>query len=693
MNSFVFLLLSLDFPEPELDDSPEGFAEDAAGHFGRAQLAVDEDDRDLPDLEAQFVGGVLHFDLEAVSLHLDRIQVNGLQYFPGIAHEAGGGVEHPYPQDGPDIGRRVIGHDDAADGPVHDAHAVAVTRTYGEVAPLFRASGVQAKQIVGIVGKVGIHLEDVIVAMVQGPAEAGQIGGSESLFSAPLDQVEAVRELRLKPFHDAGRPVGGAVVDDKDVELADEGEHLPADGFNVLLFVVGRDDDDLFVHISWVLARKLRKKNRKSADDDLIPVGAHGNDLDRAAGFLLDEGDVLLERFREILVAADLGDVLLPAGEVGVHRFHLVGTFEGEIRDHLPVDPVGRGHPDGVEGVHDVGLHHDEFVHAVHHDGVFQGDEVQPAAAAGTARGGAVLTADAAQALARGVEEFRREGTASHAGAVCLEDTHHLAYAAGSHAEAGAHARRHRIGGGDEGIGAEVDVQHRPLGAFGKDGDVLVQVAVHDELAVDEGEALHLIDGLVPLDLVFGDVEGELVVGQEPEVLVFQRFIPLDELGGEDVAHAESVAAGLVHVGGADALEGGADLALALRRLAGGVEHPVGGEDQVRLLGDEELAGDVHALGLDGLDLVHQDDRVDDDAVADDVHRIRAENAGGDGVEHEAVPVEHEGMARVGTALEAGDHLVTGRQDVDDLALALVAPLEAEDHVYLLHKIPTRLKI
>ena len=429
------------------------------------------------------------------------------------------------------------------------------------------------------------------------------------------------------------------------------------------------------------------------ADDDFGTVGTHGDDLHGATCLLFDESDVILEGFREVFVAADLRDVFLPAREVRVHGFDVVRALEGEVLCNFPVNLVGGGDADGVETVHHVGFHHNQFVDAVHHDGIFQGDHVQPAAAARTAGGGAVFAADAAQSLAGGVEEFRRERAAAHAGAVSLEDAHHLAHAAGSDPEAGANACRHRVGRRDEGIGAEVDVQHGALGTFRQDGGIRIQVAVHGELAVDEGEALHVFDRLEPLDLVFRDVEGELVLGQQAEVLVFEGLVALDEGRGEDVAYAQAIPAGLVHIGGADALEGGTDLALALRRLAGGVQHPVRGEDQVRLLGDQEFAGDVHALGLDGLDLILQDDRVDDDAVADDVHRIRAENPGGNGVEDESVPVEDERMTRVRAALEAGDHLVVRGQDIDHLSLALVAPLEAEDHVYLAHNMPVRFKI
>ena len=119
----------------------------------------------------------------------------------------------------------------------------------------------------------------------------------------------------------------------------------------------------------------------------------------------------------------------------------------------------------------------------------------------------------------------------------------------------------------------------------------------------------------------------------------------------------------------------------------------MGGKDQVGLLGDQELSGDVHALGLDGLDLILEDDRVDDHAVTDDIDRIRTEDAGGNRVQHETVPVEDEGVSGVGAALEAGDHLVIRGQDIDHLSFALVAPLQAEDHVNLTHSMPVRLKI
>ena len=56
-----------------------------------------------------------------------------------------------------------------------------------------------------------------------------------------------------------------------------------------------------------------------------------------------------------------------------------------------------------------------------------------------------------------------------------------------------------------------------------------------------------------------------------------------------EVAHAHRAAADLVLVGRADAAPGGADLALARRRLAHHVELGVDRQDQRAVVGDDEV--------------------------------------------------------------------------------------------------------
>ena len=247
---------------------------------------------------------------------------------------------------------------------------------------------------------------------------------------------------------------------------------------------------------------------------------------------------------------------------------------------------------------------------------------------------------DAAQRFAVLVKEFGGEGAAADARAVGLEDAVHLSDARRCHAESGADACAHRIGRGDEGIGAEIDVEKGALCAFGQDGRALVEGFVDIDLAFDECETLHFFDSLHPPFLVVGDVELEVILCQQTEMLILQGVILALEFRGQDVAYAQAVTAGLVHIGRTYALEGGADLGLALGGFARGVEHAMGGEDKVCALGDDELVGDDAGFLLDGADLVHQDHGVDDDSVADDVDSALAENAGGDGVKHESVAVK-----------------------------------------------------
>ena len=70
---------------------------------------------------------------------------------------------------------------------------------------------------------------------------------------------------------------------------------------------------------------------------------------------------------------------------------------------------------------------------------------------------------------------------------------------------------------------------------------------------------------------------------------------------------------------------------------------------------------------------------VEDDAVADEVHHARAEDADGEEVGGVFFAADADGVPGVGAAAVADDDVGVLGQEVDDLALALVAPLEADD--------------
>ena len=76
-----------------------------------------------------------------------------------------------------------------------------------------------------------------------------------------------------------------------------------------------------------------------------------------------------------------------------------------------------------------------------------------------------------------------------------------------------------------------------------------------------------------------------------------------------------------------------------------------------------------------GLQFTEEDHRVDDHAVADQVLRARAEHAAGDGVQDMLAPFEGRVCPALGPPWNGRDHLVVGRDHVNDLALAPRRPI------------------
>ena len=84
---------------------------------------------------------------------------------------------------------------------------------------------------------------------------------------------------------------------------------------------------------------------------------------------------------------------------------------------------------------------------------------------------------------------------------------------------------------------------------------------------------------------------------------------------------------------------------------------------------------------------------VEDDAVADDVHDARAEDADGQQVRGVLLAVDADGVAGVGAAAVADDDLRLFGEEVDDLALAFIAPLERRKRTYFLQGTGSRLSL
>lgn len=224
------------------DDPEDSFAEDAAVHLGGAQLAVDEDDGYLLHPEAAFVGRELHLYLEGISFEAYFVQIDGLQHPAAVAHESSCGVVNGQPRDEAHILGGEIGHQHAPHGPVHHIDTAHVARADGNIRTLLGASLVEARKVLGVMAEVGVHLEDVLVAALQRPFEAGDVGSAQAQLSFALHHEEPFGEFLLQGLYDGSCAIGRTVFDDKDVEAMFQGENGTNDILNILPFVVGRDN-------------------------------------------------------------------------------------------------------------------------------------------------------------------------------------------------------------------------------------------------------------------------------------------------------------------------------------------------------------------------------------------------------------------------------------------------------------------
>ena len=98
----------------------------------------------------------------------------------------------------------------------------------------------------------------------------------------------------------------------------------------------------------------------------------------------------------------------------------------------------------------------------------------------------------------------------------------------------------------------------------------------------------------------------------------------------------------------------------------------------MRVAAHQEPAA-VDALLSEPIDLGEQHRGVDHDAVADDRRDVVVEDAAGHQLEGERLAVDDDGVTGVVAALVADDDLHLLGDEVGELALALVAPLGADD--------------
>ncbi len=194
-------------------------------------------------------------------------------------------------------------------------------------------------------------------------------------------------------------------------------------------------------------------------------------------------------------------------------------------------------------------------------------------------------------------------------------------------------------------------------------------------------EGQRFVVGLLEIDRI-----GVQILGQH-EVVVIQRgaqqFFQL--LGVMQVGDADAATRHLVFVGRADAATGGADRLATGSALARLVQGDVVRHDQRRGRGDLQARTHFHAGGFQLGDFLLQRGRRNHHAVADQAQRVVTQDARRDQVQDGLLAVDDQGVAGIVAALEAHDGADFLSEQIDDLALAFIAPLGTKHYDRLTH--------
>ena len=148
----------------------------------------------------------------------------------------------------------------------------------------------------------------------------------------------------------------------------------------------------------------------------------------------------------------------------------------------------------------------------------------------------------------------------------------------------------------------------------------------------------------------------------------------------EQVLHAQAAARHLVLVCGTDAARGGADLHASGRVLRRQLDQAVVGKNDVGAVADEQVAVDLDAGCAQRVDFLHEGERIEHHAVADDAAAAFAQHAARNQLQDELLAVDGDGVSGVVAAGIARHNFEALGEHVNDFAFAFVAPLRADDY-------------
>ena len=124
--------------------------------------------------------------------------------------------------------------------PVGRAAAIDVARADDEIGVLRERQ--EVGQVFGIVRVVGVHLEDELVAVLDGIVKAEYVRGAQAHLAGAVQRADP-RIRRADLVDELAGAVGRVIVDDQDVGLGREAQDVRDQAGDILALVIGRDDD------------------------------------------------------------------------------------------------------------------------------------------------------------------------------------------------------------------------------------------------------------------------------------------------------------------------------------------------------------------------------------------------------------------------------------------------------------------
>ena len=182
-----------------------------------------------------------------------------------------------------------------------------------------------------------------------------------------------------------------------------------------------------------------------------------------------------------------------------------------------------------------------------------------------------------------------------------------------------------------------------------------------------------------------------LEIALQNEVVIVEDFAQLrgEALAMKQIRDAQRAARHFVLVRRADAAPGRADGIRALRLLARPVERHVRGQNQGTGRAHAQALEHRHALPDQHFRFFEKRLERQHHAVADQTLHVRVQDSGGDQRQNGFLAADDQGVPGVVAALKAHHRLRLIGQQIDDFALALVAPLQTDHDQVLTHCAPS----